>query len=188
MKDREVLLRYVRMYSKDETVLWLKQELKKAETEIGIVRSERDEAIEKLSVCEAFKFALSEQVTTAEERKLLRKQYTQDLYVSNLKEEISKLRRQRKMLKIDVDRWRNKYFDKVAKKNNGRPLAESRLPSASMVDANYLEAWIIKRINQHLSKPVTNQTSEIIQGVRVSTYKQVLALLRCRTEIKNPDQ
>lgn len=48
MKDRELLLRYMRRYSKDETVLWMKQELRRVETEMGVVKSERDEAIDKL--------------------------------------------------------------------------------------------------------------------------------------------
>lgn len=89
-EDR-VILKLKRQYSKDETVQALTKKLKEVETELGVVTSERDEAISEVA---SFKKLTNDQKSV----------FCQELYVRNLKEEVKSLRSVIRSLKIENER------------------------------------------------------------------------------------
>lgn len=112
MKDSQVVLKLRRMYSKDEVVALLNNRIKELELENGILKSERDESKDLLTTANNTIQTLQGEFLTASDRKMLRKQYSQDDYVDNLKRQISSLERRLKESEKNMFRYRDIVISK----------------------------------------------------------------------------
>jgi homoserine kinase len=100
------------MYSKDEVVALLNNRIKELELENGILKSERDESKDLLTTANNTIQTLQGEFLTASDRKMLRKQYSQDDYVDNLKRQISSLERRLKESEKNMFRYRDIVISK----------------------------------------------------------------------------
>lgn len=107
MWEEEVLLKIKRDFTESESVKQLLKIISELETEIGILKSERDEADD-----------LAEKL-----RKLptmTKKQWLQDEVFFDLKHEAEVLDRKNKEHKKKMEDWRNQYFTLLAKTDKAK--------------------------------------------------------------------
>jgi hypothetical protein len=108
--ESEILLKIRRRYKRNENIKLLLQMITSLRMELGIVKSERDELLDKLKKA---KPKLKEKVIVEKvvvEDGKTRKAWTKEELFADMKNELDLLRKRKQELSVDSQKWRNRYF------------------------------------------------------------------------------
>lgn len=115
--ENEILLRIRRKYKDNENVKLLLQMISSLQMELGMVKSERDELLDKLKEKSVVEKVVVENGKT-------RKAWTKDEVFADIKKELEVLRKRKTELSKDNEKWRNRYFALAAKTGIYLPIDE----------------------------------------------------------------
>lgn len=105
MSEREVLLKIKREFSNNEIIQLLFKKISDLEFEIGILRSERDEALEKVN-----------KIHTGDGQ--IKKAWLKDELVARMDEEIKQNQKRNTEMRKQLEEWKEKYFALYLKLND----------------------------------------------------------------------
>lgn len=112
MFENTVLLKIKRDYSKDESVNYLLGELKKVKFELGVKNSEICDLKHEVNILKNKNRILEKRVKKENKVSL---ECTKDEWLTEINKELDKKRRSIVKLEGDLNLWRNKYLNEVAK-------------------------------------------------------------------------
>lgn len=117
MEDRFVLLKIKREFTENEAVLSLLKIVKELQLEIGMLKSENEEALHHIKTLkckvESLKFIDENESCSSAKSK---KEWLKDELVASQHQQIKEMQAKLRTLKIDHEYWQNKYCTLAAEK------------------------------------------------------------------------